>query len=50
MNMDEIKDLIDQLVDGNTEQAQQAFDAAIGVKVVDALDSLKIDVAQNLYK
>lgn len=48
--MDEIKDMINQLVDGNQEAAQQAFDAAIGVKVVDALDSLKMDVAQNLYK
>jgi hypothetical protein len=50
MKMDEIKDMINQLVDGNTEQAQQAFDAAISLKVVDALDSLKMDVAQNLYK
>jgi protein tyrosine phosphatase (PTP) superfamily phosphohydrolase (DUF442 family) len=47
------KELIDQMITdilaGNNVEAREIFDQAIGLKVSDALDVKKVEVAQAIY-
>lgn len=47
------KELIDQMITdilaGNNVEAKNIFDQAIGLKVSDALDVAKVEVAQAIY-
>jgi hypothetical protein len=43
-----IKQMLDNLVDGNQAEAQENFNDAISVKISDMLDARKIQVAQQL--
>jgi protein tyrosine phosphatase (PTP) superfamily phosphohydrolase (DUF442 family) len=47
------KELIDQMITdilaGNNVEAKDIFDQAIGLKVSDALDVKKVEVAQAIY-
>jgi hypothetical protein len=47
------KELIDQMItdilNGNNVEAKDIFDQAIGLKVSDALDVKKVEVAQAIY-
>ena len=47
------KELIDQMITdilaGNNVEARDSFDQAIGLKVSDALDVAKVEVAQAIY-
>lgn len=44
-----IDDLINQIVQGQTTNAQNSFDALISSKLQTALDDKKIEVAQSIY-
>ena len=43
-----IKQMLDNLVDGNQAEAQENFNDAISVKISDVLDARKLQVAQQL--
>jgi len=47
------KELIDQMITdilaGNNVEARDSFDQAIGLKVTDALDHSKVEIAQAIY-
>lgn len=44
-----IGSLIDDILDGNATAAREKFDSAVSVKVSDALDQRKTDIANSLY-
>jgi hypothetical protein len=44
-----IDSLIDDILDGNATAAKEKFDGAISVKVSDALDQRKVEIADSLY-
>jgi hypothetical protein len=43
-----IHDLLDNLIDGNSAAAQENFEDAMSVKITDALDARKLQVAQQM--
>lgn len=45
---DLIRQMLDNLIDGNQAEAQENFNDAMALKVTDALDARKIEVAQNM--
>ena len=44
-----IGSLIDDVLDGNATAAKDKFDNAISLKVSDALNQRKVDIANSLY-
>jgi hypothetical protein len=44
-----IGSLIDDVLDGNATAAKDKFDDAISLKVSDALNQRKVDIANSLY-
>jgi len=44
-----IGSLIDDVLDGNATAAKEKFDDAISLKVSDALNQRKVDIANSLY-
>jgi hypothetical protein len=44
-----IGSLIDDVLDGNATAAKEKFDNAISLKVSDALNQRKVDIANSLY-
>jgi hypothetical protein len=43
-----VRNMLDNLLDGNQAAAQENFNDAIALKVTDALDQKKIDIAQSM--
>lgn len=43
-----VKAMLDNIIDDNHAEAQDNFNAALSLKVNDALDQRKIDIAQAL--
>lgn len=43
-----IKQMLDNLIDGNEAAAQEDFQDAMAAKVSDALDARKLEVAQTM--
>ena len=41
--------LVDDILDGNSVEAKQTFEDAIAVKLTDALNQRKMDIAQQIY-
>jgi len=41
--------MIMNILDGENVEAKEKFDQAIGLKVTDALDAKKVEVAQAIY-
>ena len=41
--------LVDDILDGNNLDAQQTFEDAISIKITDALNQRKADIAQSIY-
>ncbi len=41
--------LIDDILDGNNLDAKQTFEDAISIKITDALNQRKADIAQSIY-
>ena len=46
---DIINQMIDDIIDGNNTDARDRFDAAISIKLTDAIDARKIELAQSIY-
>jgi hypothetical protein len=44
-----IDTMIMNILDGENVEAKEKFDQAIGLKVTDALDAKKVEVAQAIY-
>jgi hypothetical protein len=44
-----IDTMIMNILDGENVEAKEKFDQAIGLKVADALDAKKVEVAQAIY-
>ena len=44
-----IGSLIDDVLDGNATAAKDKFDNAVSLKVSDALNQRKVDIANSLY-
>ena len=44
-----IDSMIMNILDGENVEAKEKFDQAIGLKVTDALDAKKVEVAQAIY-
>ena len=47
---DNTKNFIDQLSQGNNDEAGEAFKAALRDKVADSLDNARKDLASNMFK
>jgi len=41
--------LVDDILDGNNLDAEQTFEDAISIKITDALNQRKADIAQSIY-
>lgn len=41
--------LVDDILDGNNLDAKQTFEDAISIKLTDALNQRKADIAQSIY-
>lgn len=41
--------LVDDILDGNNLDAQATFEDAISIKITDALNQRKADIAQSIY-
>lgn len=41
--------LVDNILDGDVVNAKETFEDAISLKIVNALDQKKIDLAQQMY-
>lgn len=46
---DSIPSIFDNVVAGNTEAAETAFNLAMSEKLTNALDAMKVDIASSLY-
>ena len=46
---DILNQFIDDVLDGNNAAAKEAFQNAISIKVSDAIEQKKVEVAQNIY-
>lgn len=44
-----LNQFVDDVLDGNNAAAKEAFQNAISIKVSDALEQKKVEVAQNIY-
>lgn len=44
-----ISSMIDSIVNGDNNKAKEDFGSIVGVKVADALDTRKVELAQSLY-
>lgn len=44
-----INKMIDDILDGNTVDAQDTFGGIMSHKVTDALDAKKVEISQTLY-
>lgn len=44
-----ISSMIDSIVNGDNNKAKEDFGSIIGVKVADAFDTRKVELAQSLY-
>lgn len=47
--MENVKNFIDSIIQGNNSEAQQAFDDIIGNRIVDALEQRKQEIASSLF-
>lgn len=43
-----IKTMLDNIINDNQAEAQENFNDAVALKVTDALDARKVEVAQNM--
>lgn len=48
--MSDVKNLIDNIANGNYTESEDAFNSIMASKVSDKLDAMKIDVAKNMFK
>ena len=46
--MDNIRNMLDNIIDDNQAEAQENFADAISAKITDALDARKIDIAKQM--
>lgn len=44
-----INKLVDDIIAGNNTEARDGFDSALGMKIVDAMDIKKLDLARSTY-
>ena len=44
-----INKMIDDILDGNSSDAQDTFSSIMSQKVTDALDTKKVEISQTLY-
>ena len=47
--MDSVRNLVDALIDGDSIQIQNSFNAAVSEKISSALDDYRVQVAQNMF-
>ena len=47
---EQVKDLIDNIANGNYTESEDSFNSIMASKVSDKLDAMKIDVAKNMFK
>lgn len=43
-----IKTMLDNIINDNQAEAQENFNDAVALKVTDALDAQKVEIAQNM--
>jgi hypothetical protein len=48
--MSEVRNLIDAIADGNAAETENSFNAAIAEKISGRLESMRQEVAQNMFK
>lgn len=48
--MSDVKNLIDNIANGNYTESEDSFNSIMASKVSDKLDAMKIDVAKNMFK
>jgi hypothetical protein len=46
---DQIRDMISNIIDGNTADAQATFDDLVATKISSALDDRKTELAQSIF-
>ena len=48
--MSNVKNLIDAIADGNALETESSFNAAIAEKISSRLETMRTDVASNMFK